>query len=74
MRGLRGLCISIMTVNEGELFQALGRLEGKVDILLKGLPDIEKRVRALENWKWMLLGGASVVAILASFVTRLFVK
>lgn len=61
-------------VTEGELFQALGRLEGKMDVLLRSLPEIEKRVRALENWKWMVLGGAAVVAFAASVVSRLFVK
>lgn len=63
-----------MTVPENEFFQAFGRLEGKIDLLVKQMPDFEKRLRALENWRWMVLGGAAVVGTIGGLLVTLVMK
>lgn len=68
-------------VADSELYNAIGRVEGKVDLLLsQRLEDAEERralegrVRALENWKWLVMGGASVLGLVAGFLSRLLGK
>lgn len=70
-----------MNVPDNEFFQALGRLEGtmraveqKLDAYLEQGTELEKRVRSLENWRWMLLGGMAVVGALGGIVLNIVVK
>lgn len=60
-----------MTVPDQEFYQAIGRMEGKLDILVTGLPLLEARVRSLENWRWMLMGAACVVGTAVGFVVNI---
>lgn len=61
-----------MTVPDNEFFLAFGRLEGKVDLLLKTFDsqskDVESRVRKLEKWQWMVMGGAAALSAAVSTV------
>jgi len=64
-------------VNE-EILLALGRLEGKVDALMttmraqeQELKILEKRIRELEQNKFMILGAAGVISMIAGFVVKL---
>jgi hypothetical protein len=63
-----------MTVADSEFYQALGRLEGKMDIIVGALPALESRVRVLENWRWKVVGAAAVAAGLVAFVVDRVVR
>lgn len=61
-----------------EILLALGRLEGKVDALMttmraqeQELKILEKRIRELEQNKFMILGAAGVISMIAGFVVKL---
>lgn len=61
-----------------EILLALGRLEGKVDALMttmraqeQELKILEKRIRELEQHKFMILGAAGVISMIAGFVVKL---
>jgi hypothetical protein len=54
-----------------QLARTLGRLEGKCDAILarlddgsRRMDDHSKRIRVLESWRWLVLGGAGAVAFL----------
>lgn len=64
-----------------EIMLALGRLEGKVESILsmqrthdEEMGRIDKRVRLLEQGKSMMLGGAAVIATIASAIITLFLR
>lgn len=42
--------------------RTLGRMEGKLDGILKALPDHERRIRVLEKWRWLLIGAFAVLS------------
>jgi predicted site-specific integrase-resolvase len=70
-----------MTVPDNEFYQAFGRLEQqvkdlceKVERSLHQKDDMDKRVRALENWRWMVMGGAVVLSTIASVVAEHLIK
>ena len=55
----------------------LGRIDGKLDMLLKYRDEqkkesaqLDERITKLENWRWMLFGGASVVSVVVGLITR----
>lgn len=50
------------TTTESEVLRALGRLEGKVDILLDQRKDHDVRLGKLERWRAYTVGIASTVA------------
>jgi hypothetical protein len=54
----------------------LGRIEGKLDILLQRCPqcqdDLDKRLRSLEYWKAWTLGGAAAIATLITLLAKFF--
>lgn len=64
-----------MTVPDNEFFQAFGRLEGKMDVLLnqftESRKDLESRVRKLEKWQWMVMGGAVALSAVVSTLISL---
>lgn len=41
--------------------ERLARIETKIDALLEGRSDHERRVRVLEQWRWLTLGGSAVI-------------
>lgn len=52
------------------LYQTVGKIDGKLDLVLESLPGHEKRIRALEKRSWFQSGAAAVLGSLAT----LFVK
>lgn len=63
-----------MNVPDGEFYQALGRVEGKIDQLLAGDSDKEQRLRVLERWRWKAIGAASVVSAVVAVIARLVMR
>lgn len=60
-----------------EILLALGRLEGKVDALMttmraqeQELKILEKRIRDLEQHKFLMLGAAGVISVIAGFIVK----
>lgn len=60
----------MMVVPESEFYQAFGRLEGKIDLVLQRADDAERRIRSLERWSWMVLGGAAVISAATTILLR----
>lgn len=54
-----------------EFFQAFGRLEGKIDLILSRNEDVEKRLRTLENWRGSILGAAAAVSVVVAVLSSL---
>lgn len=54
-----------------DVLDSLARLETKVDTLLDGDKDKEKRIRSLEQWRWVIAGGAAVAVFLFETMVRL---
>lgn len=53
-----------------DVIDALARVETKVDDLREDKRDHETRIRSLERWRWVLVGGGVVII----FVVRLVLK
>lgn len=57
---------------EGDLWLALGRIEGKLDLVVNALdvqiPDLVKRVGALERWRSWVQGWWAALAVLGGLV------
>jgi hypothetical protein len=58
--------------------RSLGRLEGKVDSIIKSLEDgseimarLESRTAVLERWQSRIMGGAVVAGFVAGFIAKL---
>ena len=51
--------------------RAFGRLEGKVDAIHADLADIKKDVKALQNFKWRVAGGAAVLSFILTSAIEL---
>jgi hypothetical protein len=51
-----------------DLYQALGRLEAKVDLLLQDRQDLEARVGSLERWRSWLAGAWAILAVGLSWI------
>jgi hypothetical protein len=53
----------------------LGRLEGKIDLILSSLPAFNDRLSAVERWKWRVTGALSAiggaVAVIVWFIGTL---
>lgn len=65
----------------GQVFLALGRLEGKVDALLRlnasqqdALKEHDARLRALEHGRAYLLGGSAVLGAVASVAVQFLLR
>jgi hypothetical protein len=74
-----------MPTNEQDISRALGRLEGKVDSLLRQFADVgetlqrhDGRLSLLENWRSTVKGSvivmASLASVIASILTGLILK
>jgi hypothetical protein len=74
-----------MTTNEQDISRALGRLEGKMDSLLRQFADVgetlqrhDGRIGTLENWRSTVKGSvvvmASIASVVASILTGLILK
>lgn len=63
--------LETMLVPDHEFFQAFGRLEGKIDLILSRSDDVEKRLRTLENWRWKMIGTSSAVSFTAGVIASL---
>lgn len=68
-----------MSDSPGEILLALGRLEGKVDALItqqmrtqEDIDSLDQRVRVLEGSKAWMLGAATVVGAITSYIVKLF--
>lgn len=68
-----------MPDSPGEILLALGRLEGKVDALItqqlrtqEDIDSLDQRVRVLEGSKAWMIGAATVVGALTSYIVKLF--
>lgn len=46
------------------------RIEGKVDTILKVKNDHENRIRFLEKYAWLLLGGIGLITVLINLFIR----
>jgi len=44
------------------------RIDEKLSLLILDTNDHEKRIRAIETTRWMIMGGASVLSVLANYV------
>jgi len=50
------------------IYERLGHVEAKLDVVLKDMPEREVRIRALEQWKARVTGiAAGVAAVAATF-------
>ena len=47
------------------------RIDEKLNLLIMDSSDHEKRIRAIETTRWMLMGGASVIAVVVNYLVRL---
>lgn len=56
-----------MHPDERFLFQ-MARLAGGVENMAKTLSDIESRVRRLERFQWLVMGGAATIGAVVSFL------
>lgn len=54
--------------------QDLKNIAGKQDGEIQERKELEKRVDALEKWKWYLMGGVSVASVLISGAVSLLLK
>lgn len=68
-------------MNGDSLDRALGRIEGKVDMVLGSLGRLrgdlqahDTRIRFLENWRWWVLGIATGVGALSSVIVTLVIR
>lgn len=52
------------------LYEKVGRMDGKLDLIVAGLPDHEKRIRALEKRSWFQSGASAVVGFFAATFFR----
>jgi len=64
---------------EIEIYHKLGMIEGKLDSLVgletriqQSLGDVDKRISALEKWRWFILGITAAVATAAAFIVEAF--
>lgn len=53
----------------------LGRIDEKLDTLIESRDEErrtmrahDRRIKALENWRWMIVGGALVIGFILKFV------
>ena len=51
--------------------EQLGRMEGKIDATMPVITDHESRIRKLERYKWLQLGGAGVIGTVAGYLTKM---
>lgn len=49
----------------------LGRLDGKMDLVLKSVTNHDKRLAAVEKRQWWISGASAVVGVLLTKVTPL---
>lgn len=70
-----------MTTNDQDISRALGRLEGKMDSLLRQFTDLsdtikshDGRIGTLENWRSSVKGSVVVMASIASIVVSVLLK
>jgi hypothetical protein len=68
-----------MTPNDQYISRALGRLEGKMDSLLRQFAEVgvdlrghDTRIGTLENWRSTVKGSVVVMASIASVVASIF--
>jgi hypothetical protein len=54
-----------------EILQRLVRIETKLDGILREGRDHETRLRSVEKWRWLIVGGGAVVIFLVQFVPSL---
>lgn len=52
-----------------EIYDGIQRIENKVDGLVK--LNLDKRMTALENWRWFTVGAASVIGSLSGITAAL---
>jgi hypothetical protein len=55
-----------------EMIRTLGRLEGKIDLVLDSIEDHSKRLGILERWQARVVGMAAVVSAIASAAWHYF--
>lgn len=55
-------------VTHSVIYERLGHVEAKLDVVLKDMPERELRIRALERWQSRVTGiAAGVAAVAATF-------
>lgn len=54
-----------------EVIDTLARLETKVDDLRSQKKDHETRIRSLEGWRWLVVGGSIVTVFVIESAIRL---
>lgn len=55
---------------EGEVMARLASIDKKLD----GVAQLEARVRALEQWRYLIVGAGAVAGALADWLVRLLMK
>lgn len=59
-------------MNEGD--RIIGRLEGKLDLVIEDVREVKNDVKALNQFKWRMAGGAAILSIILTAVIELFRK
>ena len=58
----------------GRLEGVVGEFRGRFDTVDKNIAELFKEMNSLKNWKFQIMGGAGVSAILGSFIVHFMMK
>ena len=53
-----------------ELDRDLGRVEGKIDLMIDRLAKLEEEMKSVVSFKWQLIGISTGISTIAGFLTR----